>query len=141
MHILIVAARFNELITSALVSGAQETLRDAGLSEVDTVWVPGAFEIPVVALRAARSKKYDAVICIGCVVRGETAHFDFVAGQAAAGIMKVSLDTGVPVIFGVLTTDTVEQAMNRAGLKLGNKGREAAQAALDMVATLKKLGV
>lgn len=143
MQVLIVAARFNELITTALVSGAGEVLAANGIGaqSVATAWVPGAFEIPVVAARAARSRKYAAIICLGCVIRGETSHYDFVAGQAAAGIMKVSIDEGVPVIFGVLTTDTVEQAMNRAGLKLGNKGREAAQAALDMIETLKKLGV
>ncbi|SMF69774.1 6,7-dimethyl-8-ribityllumazine synthase [Pseudobacteriovorax antillogorgiicola] len=137
--VLIVAARFNELVTRSLVDGAVQTLKDGGLqdNQIFTTWVPGAFEIPVVAAKAARSKGFDAVICLGAVIRGNTAHFDYVAGPAASGIMNVSVETEVPVIFGVLTTDTVEQALNRAGLKLGNKGSEAAQTALQMIQTLK----
>mgnify|MGYP003684125125 CR=1 FL=1 len=139
--ILIVAGRFNELVTRSLVDGAVQTLQDSGINEKDiyTSWVPGAFEIPVVAAKAARSKGFSAVICLGAVIKGNTAHFDYVAGPAASGIMNVSIETEVPVIFGVLTTDTVEQALNRAGLKLGNKGSEAAQTALQMIKTLNKV--
>lgn len=139
--VLIVAGRFNELVTKSLVDGAIQTLKDGGVAEKDiyTSWVPGAFEIPVVAARAARSKGFSAVVCLGAVIKGNTAHFDYVAGPAASGIMNVSIETEVPVIFGVLTTDTVEQALNRAGLKLGNKGAEAAQTALHMIKTLKQV--
>lgn len=137
---LIVAARFNELITKALVSSAQEVIADAGLdAHHELIWVPGAFEIPVVAAKAARSGKYAAVICLGAVIRGETPHFDYVAGPCASALMSIGVETGVPVIFGVLTTDTVEQALNRAGIKLGNKGADAAHTALAMVKILQKL--
>ena len=139
--ILIVAGRFNELVTKSLVEGAVDTLKDSGIEEsnIHTAWVPGAYEIPVVAAKAARTKGFSAVICLGAVIKGNTAHFEYVAGPAASGIMNVSIETEVPVIFGVLTTDTVEQALNRAGLKLGNKGSEAAQTALHMIKTLKKV--
>ena len=139
--ILIVAGRFNELVTRSLVDGAKDTLIENGYSEeqIFTSWVPGAFEIPVVAAKAARSGGFSAVICLGAVIKGNTAHFDYVAGPAASGIMNVSIETEVPVIFGVLTTDTVEQALNRAGLKLGNKGSEAAQTAVQMIKTLKNI--
>ena len=139
--VLIIAGRFNELVTRSLVDGAVDTLKDAGLSDnqIYTTWVPGAFEIPVVAAKAARSKGFSAVICLGAVIRGNTAHFDYVAGPAASGIMNVSIETEVPVIFGVLTTDTVEQALNRAGLKLGNKGSEAAHTALQTIKALKNV--
>jgi 6,7-dimethyl-8-ribityllumazine synthase len=138
---LIVAGKFNDTITKLLVSGAQEVLQEAGVSAnaVDTVWVPGSFEIPVVAAKAARSKSFAAVICLGAVIRGETPHFDFVAGEAASGIMQVSIETGVPVIFGVLTTDTIEQALSRSGIKGGNKGRDAAHAALGTLKALKQV--
>ena len=106
---------------------------------IDVAWVPGSFEIPLVARKLAASGRYAAVVCLGCVIRGETAHFDHVAGQAAAGVMQASLSTGVPVIFGILTTDSVEQALNRAGLKGGNKGADAAMAAIEMVNLLSKL--
>ncbi|NDE14426.1 6,7-dimethyl-8-ribityllumazine synthase [bacterium] len=136
--ILIVVARFNDMITRSLLVGATDCLRDSGVHDADVqvVWVPGSFEIPVVAAKAARSGKYAAVICLGAVIRGETPHFDFVAGQAASGCMSVALETGLPVIFGVLTTDTIEQALARSGIKGGNKGRDAAQAALEMIKTL-----
>lgn len=131
---LIVASQFNDMISKALMDGATSTLRDAGLSEsdVEQIWVPGCFELPVVAAQAARSNRYSGVICLGCVIRGETPHFDFVAGEAARGLMQVGIDTGVPIIFGVLTTDNEQQALARSGLKGGNKGRDAAQAALHM---------
>lgn len=138
---LIVAGRFNDLITKNLLDGAQAVFRDAGVSDaaVDVMWVPGAFEMPVVAAEAGRSKKYAAVLCLGAVIRGETPHFDYVAGQCASGLMAASVQTGVPMIFGVLTTDTVEQALNRAGLKVGNKGADAAHTALTMTGVMSKL--
>lgn len=139
---IIVVARFNELITRSLLTGATETLRDAGIPEsnIQTVWVPGSFEVPVVAAKAARSGQYAAVICLGAVIKGETPHFDFVAGQAAGGLMSVSVETAVPVIFGILTTDTIEQALSRSGIKGGNKGRDAAASALEMVRALDRVG-
>jgi len=135
----IVAARFNSLVTEALLSGCKDALARHGVTDdkVDVAWVPGAFEIPVVARALAETSKYSAVICLGCVIRGETGHYDHVAGQAAAGIMAAGVQTGVPVIFGVLTTETVEQALNRSGLKAGNKGAESAMAAIEMVNLLK----
>ena len=140
-NILIVCGRFNEMITKALLGGATDTLAGAGLreSEIEVLWVPGAFEMPVTAKHAAESQRFSAIICLGAVIKGETPHFDYVAGQAAAGLMNVSLTTGVPVVFGVLTTDTVEQALNRAGLKYGNKGSDAAQTALQMCETIRKI--
>jgi len=137
-NVLILTAKFNELITKSLESSAAHTLKEAGCN-VKSLWVPGAFELPVAALKAAKSGKFEAIICLGCVIKGETAHFDHVAGQAASGIMKASLDHQIPIIFGVLTTDTVEQAMNRAGLKLGNKGSESAHTALAMIKLMKEL--
>lgn len=130
----IVASRWNDLLTSKLVDGAVDALESAGAAEndVEIFMVPGAFELPLAAKKAAESGRFDAVIAIGIVIRGETPHFDYVAGEAAKGISKVSLDTGIPVMFGVVTTDTVEQAMNRSGLKAGNKGYEAAMAAIEM---------
>lgn len=138
---LIVAARFNDLITKALLSGAQETFKDAGLADrdVDMLWVPGCFELPVVAAKAANSGRYVGIVALGAVIRGDTPHFDYVAGEAARGLMDVSRETGVPVIFGVLTTDTVEQALNRSGIKGGNKGADAARAALAMAKTMSRL--
>ena len=136
---LIVAARFNDLITKALLAGAQEAFAEAGVGSVDLLWVPGAFELATVAAKAARSQAYAGIVCLGAVIRGETPHFDLVAGQAAAGLQKVAVDTGVPVIFGVLSTDTAEQALARCGIKSGNKGAEAAQAALAMTKTLSRL--
>lgn len=137
----VVASRFNNLVTDALLSGCRDAFARHGVGEdkLDVAWVPGSFEVPLVARAMAESGKYAAVICLGCIIRGETGHYDHVAGQAAAGIMSASLATGVPVIFGVLTTDTVEQALNRSGLKAGNKGAEAAMAAVEMVNLLKTI--
>ncbi len=137
----IVASRFNALVTEALLAGSQDAFVRHGVSDdkIDVVWVPGSFEVPLTARVLAETGKYVAVICLGCVIRGETGHYDLVAGQAAAGIMSAGLSTGVPVIFGVLTTETVEQALNRSGLKAGNKGAEAAMAAIEMVNLLKNV--
>jgi 6,7-dimethyl-8-ribityllumazine synthase len=137
----IVASRFNSLVTEALWSGCRDTLVRHGVSEdrLDLVRVPGAFEIPLVARKLAESGRYAAVICLGCVIRGETGHYDHVAGQAASGVMQAGLASGVPVVFGVLTTETVEQALDRAGLKSGNKGADAALAAIELVNLLKRL--
>jgi 6,7-dimethyl-8-ribityllumazine synthase len=133
--ILIIASRFNDMIVSSLVNGAKHTLQAAGYDEsrVNTLWVPGAFEIPALAAKAARSGTYSAIICLGAVIRGETPHFEYVAGPCASGLMNVGIETGLPIIFGVLTTDTIEQALNRSGLKYGNKGAEAASTALSML--------
>jgi 6,7-dimethyl-8-ribityllumazine synthase len=137
----LVVGRFNELITGRLYEGALDCLKrhDVDDGDVDTAWVPGAFEMPLVAGKLAGSGRYDAVICVGAVIRGGTPHFDYVAGEAAKGIAKVSLDTGVPVVFGVLTTDTIEQAVERAGTKAGNKGWSAAASALEMANLVKTL--
>ncbi|MBS4211451.1 MULTISPECIES: 6,7-dimethyl-8-ribityllumazine synthase [Neobacillus] len=130
----IVVGRFNEFITSKLLSGAQDALKRHGVNEadVDVAWVPGAFEIPLIAKKMADSKKYDAVITLGTVIRGSTPHFDFVCNEVAKGVSRITLDTGIPVIFGVLTTDSIEQAIERAGTKAGNKGWEAASGAIEM---------
>lgn len=138
----VVAARFNEFITSKLLGGAIDAFVRHGGEEnrVDVAWVPGAFEIPLVAKKMAESGKYDAVICIGAVIRGATPHFDMVANEATKGVANVGLQTGVPVIFGVLTTDSIEQAVERAGTKAGNKGFEAMTTAIEMIDLLKKLG-
>ena len=139
---LIVASRFNDFISRALVHGAEETFATAGVSKdrVVTLWVPGCFELATVAAKAARSGSFSAVVCLGAVIRGETPHFDHVAAQTAAGLQRVGVDTGVPVIFGVLTTDTEEQALSRVGLKGGNKGADAAHAAMAMAKTMAQLG-
>jgi 6,7-dimethyl-8-ribityllumazine synthase len=137
----IVAARFNEVVVRQLVEGAEACLTKHGVDgdDVDLAWTPGAFEIPMVARRFAETARYDAVICLGAVIRGETAHFDFVAGEAARGIREAGIATGVPVVFGVLTTETFAQAMDRAGGKHGNKGWDAAMAALEMAGLLEEL--
>ena len=137
----LVAARFNHFIVEHLVGGATDALKRHGVAEdaVDLAWVPGSFEIPLVAQKLAQSGRYVAVICLGCVIRGDTDHYDYVAGEAAKGIGHVALKTGVPVIFGVLTCDTLEQAINRAGAKAGNKGFEAAVSAIEMVDLLRQL--
>jgi 6,7-dimethyl-8-ribityllumazine synthase len=137
----IAAARFNELVTRKLLEGALAALAAHGVAveDVDVVWVPGAFELPLVARRLAGSRTYHAVICLGCVIRGETVHFEHVAGQAAAGIREAGQTTGVPVTFGVLTTETLEQALDRAGGKHGNKGWDAATAAIEMSSLLEQL--
>lgn len=142
MRIAIVAARFNRFIVDQLVEGAQNALdrQQIDPSRRALVWVPGAFEIPLVAERLAGSGKYDAVIGLGAVVRGGTPHFDFVAGECASGLTRVSLDHGVPVTFGVLTTENVEQAIERAATDAGNKGFDVAMAAMEMVQTLREVG-
>ena len=137
----IVASRFNDFVVKALLEGAIEAIRRHGgeAGAVDVVWVPGSYEIPVVARELALSGRYDALICLGAVIRGATAHFDYVAGGAAGGISNVALETGVPVIFGVITTESIEQAIERAGTKLGNKGFEAAVSAMEMADLMAKL--
>lgn len=137
----IVVARFNEFITGKLLEGALDCLRrqNANEDEVTVAWVPGSFEIPLAAKKMAASGKYDAVICIGAVIRGGTAHFDFVAGECAKGIAMASMETGVPVIFGVITTETIEQAIERAGTRLPNRGFEAAMTAIEMANVLRQL--
>lgn len=137
----IVVSRFNAFITEKLLEGALDALRrhDADMDQVTVVWCPGAYEIPLVAKRLAASGKYDAIICLGAVIRGATFHFDLVASGAAKGITQASLETDVPVILGVITTDTIEQAIERAGTKAGNKGAEAALAAIEMVNLLEQL--
>ncbi|MFA4981671.1 MAG: 6,7-dimethyl-8-ribityllumazine synthase [Candidatus Omnitrophota bacterium] len=137
----IVISRFNEFISSKLLEGCLDTLARHGAvdNSQDVVWVPGAFEIPIVALKLAKSKKYDAVICLGTVIRGATPHFEFVASEAAKGVAKVSLDTGTPCIFGVITADNLEQAIERAGTKDGNKGRDAALSAIEMASLWEKI--
>lgn len=137
----IVVGRFNEFISSKLLSGAIDGLVRHGGDESDITvsWVPGAFEIPIAAQKMANSGKYAAVICVGAVIRGSTPHFDYVAGEVSKGVARISLDTGVPVIFGVLTTDTIEQAIERAGTKAGNKGYDAAVTAIEMANLLNQL--
>lgn len=137
----IVVSRWNEFITSKLLGGAQDALRRHGVDEarVDVTWVPGSFEIPLVAQRLARSGRYDAVICLGAVIRGATPHFDYVASEVAKGVANTALATGVPVLFGVLTTDSIEQAIERAGAKAGNKGFEAAVGAIEMASLLRAI--
>jgi 6,7-dimethyl-8-ribityllumazine synthase len=139
MSFAIAVARFNHDITEPLLDGTRRTLSKYGAANVDVVWVPGAFELPLIAQRLATGGDVDAVICIGAVVRGDTPHFEYVAGECAAGINRVALDTGVPVIFGVLTVDDREQAVERIGGKHGHKGEEAAATAIEMVALLRAL--
>jgi 6,7-dimethyl-8-ribityllumazine synthase len=141
VRVALVCGRFNDLITERLLAGARDGLLRHGVDEasITEVWVPGAFELPLAASRLASSGEYDAVICLGAVIRGATGHYEHVAGQCAAGIARVALDTGLPVVFGVLTTDTIEQAIERAGTKAGNKGYESAETALDMVDLLRQL--
>lgn len=138
----IVAARFNDFIVESLVRGAVDALKRHGAadSHIDIVQVPGAFELPVTAKRLAESHKYQAIIALGAVIKGATPHFDFVAGECASGLSRVALETGVPVAFGVLTTDTIEQAIERAGTKSGNKGADAALVALEMTNLFKGIG-
>ncbi len=139
--IAIVASRFNELIVSKLVDGAEYCLTSHGVKSdnIDTAWVPGAFELPLIAQKLAATKKYDAIVCLGCVIQGATPHFDYVCSEAAKGISKVSLDYNLPVMFGVLTTNTLEQAFERSGAKAGNKGYEAAISAVEMINLGKKI--
>lgn len=137
----IVVARFNEIITSKLLSGAIDGLNRHAVEDedIDVAWVPGAFEIPIVASRMAASKKYDAVICLGAVIRGATTHYELVCNETAKGIAQISLKEGIPVLFGVLTTENIEQALERAGSKAGNKGYDAALSAIEMVNLLKQI--
>lgn len=137
----IIISRFNEFIGSKLLSGAIDELVRHGIKEdtIDVIWTPGAFEIPVIAKKAAQSGKYNAVITLGAVIRGATGHYDFVAAEVSKGVAHVSLETGVPVIFGVLTTDNLEQAIERAGTKAGNKGSDAAKSAIEMANLVNKL--
>lgn len=137
----IVVSRFNEFITRQLLDGAVRTFARHGIPDDHLVvaWCPGSFEIPTVALKLAQREDLDAVLCLGAVIRGATAHFDYVAGPAAQGVARVGLDTGKPVIFGVITTDTIEQAIERAGTKMGNKGAEAAEVAIEMVDLFRQL--
>jgi 6,7-dimethyl-8-ribityllumazine synthase len=137
----IVASNFNEVVVGKLVDGALDCFRAHGIAEDDLLvaWVPGAFELPLVAKKLAESEQYDAVVCLGAVVRGETAHFGHVAGQAASGIQQAALETGIPIAFGVLATETLEQALDRAGGKHGNKGWDAAMAAMQMASVLDAL--
>lgn len=141
MKVGIVAARFNEFITSKLLSGAMDGLLRHEVREEDihVAWVPGAFEIPVIAAKMARSGKYDAVICLGAVIRGSTSHYDYVCSEVSKGVAQVALNSDIPVMFGVLTTDTIEQAVERAGTKAGNKGSECAQGAIEMVNLIREL--
>lgn len=138
----IVVARFNALVTESLLAGCRDSFlrHGVGADKLDVAWVPGSFELPLVARRLAETGDYAAVVCLGCVIRGETGHYDHVAGQAAAGVLQAGLSTRVPVIFGILTTETVEQALNRAGLKGGNKGGEAALVAIEMVNLMAQIG-
>ena len=141
LRVGIVVARFNEFINSKLLAGALDALKRHGADEdaVDVAWVPGAFEIPMVAQKMAESKKYDAVICLGTVIRGSTSHYDYVCAEVSKGVAHVGLASGVPTMFGVLTTDTIEQAIERSGTKAGNKGFDAAMAAMEMANLLKAI--
>ena len=141
MKVGIVAARFNEIIVNKLLGGAVDGLVRHGVEEenITAAWVPGAFEIPLVAERLAKSGKYDAVICVGAVIRGDTSHYDYVCSEVSKGIAQVSLASSVPVMFGVLTTDTIEQAIERAGTKSGNKGFDCAMGAIEMVNLLREI--
>ena len=138
----IVVARFNELLSSRILSGAKDALVRHGVAEedIDVAWVPGAFEVPFGASRLAATKKYDAVIALGVVIRGGTPHFEYVASEVAKGVAKITLETGIPVTFVVITADTIEQAVERAGTKSGNKGWEAAEAAIEMANLVKTMG-
>ena len=137
----IVASRFNEFITNKLVGGALDGLKRHNVDEaqVDVAWVPGAFEIPLIASKMAKSGKYDAVICVGAVIRGNTSHYDYVCNEVSKGIASVSLDSGIPVLFGVLTTENIEQAIERAGTKAGNKGYDCALSAIEMVNLIREI--
>lgn len=141
MKVGIIASRFNEIITNKLLGGAVDGLVRHGVEEnnITAAWVPGAFEIPVIAEKMAASKKYDAIICVGAVIRGSTSHYDYVCNEVSKGISQVSMKTGVPVLFGVITTENIEQAIERAGSKAGNKGYDCALSAIEMVNLIKQL--
>jgi len=138
----LVVSRFNEFITKKLVEGAQDALLRHGVSEdsIEVAWVPGSFEIPLIAKKLAQTKRYDAIICLGAVIRGGTPHFEYIAAEVTKGIAKVGLDTGLPVIYGVITADTLEQAIERAGTKEGNEGFKAATSAIEMANLVKSIG-
>jgi 6,7-dimethyl-8-ribityllumazine synthase len=138
----LVVSRFNEFITEKLLEGARDALERHGVSksDIDVAWTPGSFEIPLVAKKLAQSKRYDAIICLGAVIRGGTPHFDYVAAEVSKGVAKVGLESGLPVIYGVITTDTLEQAIERAGSKMGNRGFAAAEHALEMANLIKNIG-
>ena len=138
----LVASRFNEFITEKLLGGAQDALLRHGVNQedIEVAWVPGSFEIPLVAKKLAQTKRYDAIICLGAVIRGGTPHFEYVAAEVSKGIAKVSLETGLPVTYGVITADTLEQAIERAGTKMGNRGFDAALTAIEMANLLKSIG-
>ncbi|MDO9066130.1 MAG: 6,7-dimethyl-8-ribityllumazine synthase [Chloroflexota bacterium] len=138
----LVVSRFNEFITKKLLEGAQDALlrHDVSKEDIDITWVPGAFEIPLIAKKLAQTKKYHAVICLGAVIRGGTPHFDYIASEVTKGIAMVGLETGLPVIFGIITADTLEQAIERAGTKAGNKGFEAAMSAIEMANLVRNIG-
>ncbi len=138
----LIVSRFNEFITKKLLEGAQDALLRHGVNQedIEIAWAPGSFEIPLIAKKLAQTKRYDAVICLGAVVRGGTPHFEYIAAEVSKGIAKVSLDTGLPVIYGVITADTLEQAIERAGTKMGNKGFDAAVTAIEMANLLKSMG-
>lgn len=142
MKVALVAARFNEFITAKLIDGALDGLKRHGVPEeaIHLAWVPGAFEIPLIASKMAKSGKYDAVIALGAVIRGNTSHYDYVCSEVSKGIAAVALESGIPVMFGVLTTDTIEQAIERAGTKAGNKGYDCALSAVEMVNLLREIG-
>jgi 6,7-dimethyl-8-ribityllumazine synthase len=141
LRFALIAARFNDFVVEPLLRGALDALKRHGVAEkqIDIVRVPGAFDIPIVARKLAQSQRYAALVALGCVIRGQTPHFDYVAGECAGGIARIALETGVPVAFGVLTTDTVEQAVDRAGGKAGNKGADAALVAIEMANLLRRL--
>ena len=138
----LIVSRFNEFITKKLLDGAQDALLRHGVNQedIEIAWAPGSFEIPLIAKKLAQTKQYDAVICLGAVVRGGTPHFEYIAAEVSKGIAKVSLETGLPVIYGVITADTLEQAIDRAGTKMGNKGFDAAVTAIEMANLLKSIG-
>lgn len=137
----IVVSRFNEFITSKLLEGAVDTLirHDVDESDIDIYWVPGSFEIPVITKKIAGTKKYDAIICLGAIIQGDTPHYEFIAGEVTKGIAMVSLESEIPVSFGVITTDNIEQAIERAGTKAGNKGKQSAESALEMANLIQKI--
>jgi 6,7-dimethyl-8-ribityllumazine synthase len=139
---VLIASRYNEFITGKLISGAVDELVRHGArdNDIEVVWVPGAFEIPAIAKKFAKKKRHDALICLGCVMRGDTPHFDYIAAEVSKGVASVGLEFDVPVVFGVLTTDSLEQAIERAGTKGGNKGSEAALAAIELVSLYKQIG-
>ena len=138
----VVASRFNELITRKLLDGAQDALLRHGVNaeDIDIAWVPGSFEIPLVAQKLAQTRRYDAIVCVGAVIRGATPHFEYIAAEVTKGIARASLDAGLPITYGVITTDTLEQAIERAGTKVGNKGFDAAVNAIEMANLMKSIG-